>query len=88
MTYKTVDSEYGRRIFNQQFNGKKNIFTDEIIGYFATDSGKIVELSHGKFISTDMFGVTVIDTKAATHNHDLSKCLSSKELAMEYIGTL
>jgi len=78
-------SDAARQEFQSVLKGK-NFMTPDILGYYKIKYGS-VELSTGKgFSGGTMYGVTVV--KEGIHNHELSKCVHSKNEAIEYIKTL
>lgn len=76
-----------KEAFDKTFNGKRNIFTPNVIEYF---SGKniFVELSKSNDNPNDLFfgkfGVTVIN-KDLTENFKLSELCHSENSARSYI---
>jgi hypothetical protein len=62
-----------------------NFITNEIVNFFEIPSG-YVELSKGKFLTSTVYGVTVITDGEL--NYDLSKNFETDYEAYKYIHTL
>lgn len=66
-----------------------NPITDYVIGhYYASGKRYAVEVSYGKFLESEIYGVTVVDTATETHDHELSKAFKTESEAMNYIASL
>ena len=73
-----------REEFRKVLKGS-NFMTPNLIDFYFINGGA-VELSSGKFLDTNIVGVTVVkDNKI---DNELSKTFSSQEEAEEYIETL
>lgn len=67
----------------------KNPITDYVIGHYYTRGKRhAVEVSYGKFLESEIYGVTVVDTATETHDHELSKAFKTESEAMNYIDSL
>ena len=65
-----------------------NAMSDYIIGYYYSKSKKYaIELSYGRFLDSEIYGVTVADLELK-ENSRLSKSFNSEIVALEYIDSL
>ena len=67
----------------------ENPITDYVIGHYYTRGKRhAVEVSYGKFLESEIYGVTVVDIVTQTHDHELSKAFKTEVEAMNYIASL
>lgn len=83
--YRIRDSKAGT-LFRSIVKGS-NFMTPSIIDYKIV-SKFVVEVSHGKFVDTTFFGVTVADMETKTHRKDLSKSCENLSDVESYLTEL
>lgn len=75
-----------RLMIKKQYGDSKNFITPKILRYGKINRNVAYELSKGKFMDSDMFGVSVVSTRRKLY--DKSKSFSSKNKAESYINEL
>jgi len=75
-----------KRKFEQFFNGQTNFMTPQPI-YYGQRGNFLYEISHGRFIGQDLYGITVLQQDLPgeiEHRHDLSASFHTEIEAKTY----
>ena len=78
------------RIISKAYNHQLNFVTPEVLARdFVTPAKTLAyEISHGKFLSDHIYGVSIVDVKTGTPAHKLCQSFPSLDEAIAYIDGL